>query len=102
MAGTLHSTRNARGIAERRIRTRTLIAPPIYVDLDNINGGLVFNISEDGLALTAALKLVGKEFLTMRIYLPDSKGWIEASGEIAWRGISKKEGGVRFVSLADD
>src|SRR6266850_5336601 len=101
MAGTLHGTQNL-GIAERRTRTRALVTPPIYVDLDNINGGLVFNISEDGLALTGALQLAGDGFLAMRIYLPDSKGWIEASGEIAWRAKSKKEGGVRFAGLAED
>src|SRR6267143_4662842 len=102
MAGTLHGTQIALGIAERRMRTRTLVTPPIYVDLDNINGGLVFNISEDGLALTGALDLAGDGFLAMRIYLPDSKGWIAASGEIAWRAKSKKEGGVRFAGLAED
>src|SRR6267378_3291866 len=102
MARTLHGTQNALGIAERRTRTRVLVTPPIYVDLDNINGGLVFNISEDGLALTGALDLAGDGFLAMRIYLPDSKGWIEASGEIAWRAKSKKEGGVRFAGLTED
>jgi TonB family protein len=100
MLGTLYSKRNVLEIAERRGRVRALVTPPIYVNLDNSNGGLVFNISEDGLALTAALDLGDGGFLTMRILLPDSEGWIETSGEIAWRGKSKKEGGVRFVGLA--
>jgi TonB family protein len=102
MLGTLYRKRKVLEIAERRGRVRALITPPIYVNLDNLNGGLVFNISEDGLALTAALDLAGVGFLTMRILLPDSEGWIEASGEIAWRGHSKKEGGVRFVGLAEE
>jgi len=102
MPGTLHSKRKALEIAERRGRVRALVTPPIYVNLDNLNGGLVFNISEDGLALTAALDLAGSGFLTIRILLPDSEGWIETSGEIAWRGTSKKDGGLRFVGLAED
>ncbi len=102
MLGTLYSKRKALEIAERRGRVRALVTPPIYVNLDNSNGGLVFNISEDGLALTAAMDLARGGFLTMRILLPDSEGWIEASGEIAWRGNSKKEGGVRFVGLAEE
>src|SRR5580700_9842249 len=102
MLGTSYSKRNVLEIAERRGRVRALVTPPIYVNLDNLNGGLVFNINEDGLALTAALDLAGGGFLTMRILLPDSEGWIEASGEIAWRGNSKKEGGVRFVGLAEE
>jgi TonB family protein len=102
MLVTYSSKRKVLEIAERRGRVRTLVTPPIYVNLDNLNGGLVFNINEDGLALTAALDLAGGGFLTMRILLPDSEGWIEASGEIAWRGNSKKEGGVRFVGLAEE
>ena len=86
MPGTLYCAPSALGIAERRARVRALVAPPIYVSLGNINGGLVFNISEDGLALTTALNVAGDDFLTMRIYLPDSRGWMEVSGEIAWRG----------------
>jgi len=102
MPGTLHCAPSALGIAERRARVRALVAPPIYVSLASINGGLVFNISEDGLALTTAFHVAGDDFLTMRIYLPDSKGWIEANGEIVWRGESKREGGVRFIGLAED
>src|SRR6267143_2663132 len=102
MPGRLQCAPSALGIAERRARVRALVAPPIYVSLANINGGLVFNISEDGLALTTAFNVAGDDFLTMRIYLPDSKGWIEANGEIVWRGESKREGGVRFIGLAED
>ena len=73
MLGTLHSSkRKVLEIAEHRGRVRALVTPPIYVNLDNFNGGLVFNISEDGLALTAALDLSGGGFLTMRILLPQT------------------------------
>jgi len=96
------SPRNVAGSAERRARARTPVAPPIYVNVNNLNGGLVFNISEDGLALTAATSLASDATVTMRILLPDSKGWVEASGKIAWTGESEKEAGVRFVNLAEE
>jgi TonB family protein len=102
MLGTSSSKRMVTEITERRGRVRALVTPPIYVSLDNFNGGLVFNISEDGLALTAARELTSGGFLTMRIFLPASEGWIEAIGEIAWRGKSKKEAGVRFVGLSEE
>lgn len=102
MLGILSSERKVVEIVERRARVRALVTPPIYVNLDNLNGGLVFNISEDGLALTAARELTSGGFLTMRILLPVPEGWIEASGEIAWRGNSKKEAGVRFVGLPEE
>lgn len=102
MAATSQSPRNALGIAEHRARVRAPVTPPIYVSLNNMNGGLVFNISEDGIALTAALDLADDDLLALRIYLPDSKGWVEASGKIAWRGESEKEGGIRFVGLGEE
>jgi hypothetical protein len=102
MPGTSYSSGSALEIAERRASVRALVTPPIYVNLDNLNGGLVFNISEDGLGLTAALYLANAGILTMRILLPDSDGWIEASGEIVWRGNSRKEGGIRFVELGEE
>jgi outer membrane biosynthesis protein TonB len=102
MAATSQTPRNTPEIAERRARVRAPVTPPIYVSLDNVNGGLVFNISEDGLALTAALDLADDDLLALRIFLPDSKGWVEARGKIAWRGASEKEGGIRFVGLAEE
>jgi len=120
MASRLDSTRNTLGIAERRTRTRTLVTTPMYVDLGNVNGGLVFNLSEDGLALTAACGLIfgtskdqialtaaanivrGDGPLGMRIQMQDAVDWIEATGQIAWRSESGKTVGVKFTALPDD
>ena len=102
MASKLNTGRSAFEIAERRTRPRTLVTTPIYVDLDNVNGGLIFNLSEGGLALTTARSLPSDNRISMRIQTPDFKGWIEASGEITWRSKSNKEAGVRFVGLAED
>jgi len=89
-------------ITERRTRPRTVLSPPIYVNLDNANGGLIFNMSENGLALTAASGMAGDDSLTMRILIPDTKGWMEARGQIAWRSASSKTAGMRLVGLPED
>ena len=102
MAGILHFARNDPEIAERRTQTRTLVTPPIYANIENLNGGLVYNMSEDGLALSAALNLGGDGTLGMQIHLPDSGGWIEATGEIAWRSGSGKTVGIKFLSLSEE
>src|SRR5712691_11019988 len=104
MLGTLHSARKALGVTERRARarTRTLVNPPIYVDLGKVNGGLIYNMSEDGLALSAAMILGGAELLSMRILLPDSGGWMEATGQLTWRSESRKTAGIRFVGLPEE
>src|ERR1700757_835328 len=102
MPGTSHSSRSALGTAERRMRLRVLVAPPIYVDLDKVNGGLVFNISEDGLALSAAKPLGRNGSLGLRIQLPDTDGAVEATGQIVWISESRKSAGLKFVSLPED
>ncbi len=102
MPDTQQSTENTLRITERRARARALVTPPIYVNVDNGNGGLVFNLSEDGLALSAAMILAGDNFSNMQIHLPDAKGWIEASGQIAWKSESRKTAGLRFVGLPEE
>jgi len=102
MPGILHFARKSLEIAERRTQTRTLVTPPIYANIENLNGGLVYNMSEDGLALSAALKLGGEGPLDMQIHLPDSGGPVEATGQIAWKSESGRTVGIRFVALAEE
>src|SRR5258708_28825340 len=100
MLGISHSARKkALGATERRARARTPVTPPIYADLGKVNGGLIYNMSEDGLALSAAMILGGDELLGMRILLPDSGGWMKATGQITWKSESRKTAGIRFVGL---
>src|SRR6266513_301488 len=102
MLGTSHSARKkALGATERRRRARTPVTPPIYADLGKVNGGLIYNMSEDGLALSAAMILGGDELVSMRILLPDSGGWMEATGRLTWRSESRKTAGIRFVGLPE-
>src|SRR6266850_19698 len=89
-------------IAERRTRPRTVLSPPIYVNLDNTNGGLIFNMTEEGLALTAAMTLGGEGPVGLRICLPDSGGWIEATGQLVWRSEAGKTVGIKVIGLPED
>src|SRR4030088_348118 len=100
MWSTSHRAQASLGVAERRPSTRTMVSPPIYASLDNINGGLIFNMTEEGLALTAAMTVSGEGRLGLRIYLPDSAGLIEATGQVAWRSETGKTVGVRIISLS--
>lgn len=102
MLGTLHSARKALGVTERRARTRTLVTPPIYVRLGKGNGGFIYDMSVDGLALSAAMILGGDGLVSMQILLPDSGGWMEATGQLTWRSESRKTGGIRFVGLPEE
>ncbi len=72
-----------------------------YIKLDEGNGGILLNISEDGLAFTAAEPLVGEFVPRLRFQLADKTEWIEASGRIVWLNDSKKGVGIQFVQISD-
>jgi TonB family protein len=88
-------------ITERRARARLHPTSLIFIKLKDANAGLAFNISEDGLALSAAMSLPDSLLHNMRIQFPGSPDWIEAGGQIAWKSKSNKEAGVRFVGLTE-
>lgn len=74
----------------------------IFVKMGDENGAIAFNISEDGLALSAANGLPDGEIPDISIQLGDSGDWIRTAGQVTWRSNSKKEGGIRFVSLGEE
>jgi len=86
--------------AERRTRARLGATSLIFTTLNTANGGIVFNISEDGLALSAAMRLLDGP-VDLRIQFPESRNWIEARGRVAWKSQSNKEAGIRFVDLTE-
>ena len=90
------------GITERRLHARRQDIALAYVEIGEGNGGIILNISEGGLVLTAAEPLPDDCLPSMRFQLPGSNDWIEASGEIAWISESKREAGVRFVDISED
>lgn len=91
-----------RAIPERRQHSRRQILLFTYAVLGEDNGGLVFNLGEEGLALTAAAPLQEHHFSKMRVRFPDSEDWIETGGRLAWKSDSGKEVGIEFVDLPND
>lgn len=72
-----------------------------YVELGDENGGIAMNISEGGLAVTAAGAVLSDYFPRMRFQLGKSADWIEASGQVVWTSDSRKGIGIRFDGLPE-
>jgi hypothetical protein len=72
-----------------------------YIKLGESNGGILLNISEDGLAFTAVEPLVGEFVPRLRFQLEEKAEWIEASGRIVWLNDSKKGAGIQFLDISD-
>jgi hypothetical protein len=88
---------------DRRFHTRTTLASLTYVELCDSNGGLILNISEEGMALAVAdVYEVGESLSRIRFPLPISSQSFEISAQIVWVSESKNGVGVRFVDLASD
>ena len=89
------------GEAERRVRSRWKPASLLYVELDGSNGGVVLNISETGLAIHAAQSVLQDSVSSLCFKLPPSREKIVARAEIAWKGETQKQLGVRFLDLPE-
>ena len=85
---------------DRRSHSRQLTTLN-YITLGESNGGILLNISEDGLAFTAAEPLVGGFVPRLRFQLEEKEEWIEASGRIVWLNDSKKGAGIQFLDISD-
>jgi hypothetical protein len=89
-------------IADRRKHSRVQIRSLAYIELEQGNGGLIFNVSEGGIAVQAAEMLIETVYAKMRFRLPRSPQWIEVSGKLVWEGASRKDAGIQFVDPSGD
>ena len=90
-------TGNSVAPLERRLHVRQRINSIVYVDIGLDNGGIVLNLSEDGLAFQAVGPLGKQGELRIRIKLPSSQARIELTSQIAWVSNSNRQAGVRFL-----
>jgi hypothetical protein len=85
---------------DRRRHSRQITALN-YVKLGETNGGILLNVSEEGLAFTAAEPLAGEFIPRLRFQLAEKAEWIEASGRIVWLNDSKKGAGIEFIDISN-
>ncbi|MGA8675865.1 MAG: energy transducer TonB [Candidatus Acidiferrales bacterium] len=87
---------------ERRQRARHSPSALTYVTLGEDNGGIIANISESGMYVTAGQPLRESFFSRVSFKIPQTDGAIETQGEVVWTSESNKEAGVRFVELGEE
>jgi hypothetical protein len=92
--GSISDTRDRR----RHSRQTTALN---YVRLGETNGGILLNVSDEGLAFTAAEPLAGEFIPRLRFQLAEKAEWIEASGRIVWLNDSKKGAGIEFIDISN-
>jgi Gram-negative bacterial TonB protein C-terminal/PilZ domain len=88
---------------DRRLQMRARLASSAYTALDDVNGGVVLNISETGMAVAASDALLVADYLPqVRLRLPNLEQRIKVSAQVVWLAESKKKVGIQFVDLSTE
>jgi TonB family protein len=88
--------------SERRSQPRRNLTALAYVTIGDNNGGIVSNISETGMAFTAAEPILGKFISRLVFEIPVINRTVEAQAQIVWIAESKKAAGVRFMAMPEE
>ena len=84
---------------ERRNCLRHPMHSLAYVRLGEENGGIIINLSEDGMAVCAAMALVHDRMPVLLFQVAGSKDSIVTSGRITWTRDLGKLAGIQFVDM---
>ncbi len=93
---------SAASIPERRSKPRRRVASLEYLDLGDSNGGIILNLSEDGMYIQAVASLSPDHVSKLTFKIPDFGYQVETSGNIVWVGESRKDAGIQFDNLPEE
>ena len=85
-------------IPERRSCLRYKVHGPVFASFDGVTGGMILDLSEQGVSMQTIVPLEAQRRVQMRLDLPDSEAQLETTGYIAWADALGRAG-VRFSEL---
>jgi hypothetical protein len=88
-------------LQDRRQYQRVIPNQPVVVRWGESQCRLLFDLSEEGLAVDGFVPESAAEVITLSFSLPDGRGHIQAKGEVAWTNDSEDRTGLHFVNLAE-
>ncbi len=88
-------------LPDRRQCQRVIPDQPVLVRCGESQCRLLFDLSEEGLAIDDLVSESSAQVIPLVFDLPNDHGHIQAKGEIAWSNESEKRSGLRFVDLPD-
>jgi hypothetical protein len=74
---------------------------PVFASFDGVTGGMILDLSEQGLSMQTIVPLQANSQMHFRLELPDSDAGLETTGYIAWADALGRAG-VRFSDLPAD
>lgn len=88
-------------ISDRRRCLRQRVHAPAFASFDGVTGGMILDLSEEGMAMRTAAPLEIEQRVRVQVDLREPVGHFETTGYIAWADALGRAG-VRFSELPED
>ena len=85
---------------DRRHSFRQRVNTPAFASFDGVTGGMILDLSEEGMAMKSLAPLVAHSILPMHLSLGEPAAYLETTGYVAWADALGRAG-VRFSDLPD-
>ncbi len=85
----------------RRHCLRQKVNTPAFASFDGVTGGMILDLSEEGMAMQALAPLESNSQLALKISLGEPTAYLETTGYVAWADALGRAG-VRFSDLPRD
>ena len=93
--------RTAGDVTERRHCVRHKVHAPAFASFDGVTGGMILDLSEQGMSMQTAAPQKPNRQLNMYLNLPDPVTNVQTTGYIAWADAFGRAG-VRFSDLPEE
>lgn len=85
---------------DRRHSFRQRVNTPAFASFDGVTGGMILDLSEEGMSMKSLPPLVAHSILPMHLSLGEPAAYLETTGYVAWADALGRAG-VRFSDLPD-
>lgn len=85
---------------DRRHCLRQKVNTPAFASFDGVTGGMILDLSEDGMAMQGTAPLEAHSIVPFHISLGEPAAYLETTGYVAWADALGRAG-VRFADLPD-
>lgn len=96
------SASNSNRTDERRRNSRLRVPSIMYAQLGSTCGGIVVNLSLDGVSCLTAIRLPAASNLSFDMKLRGAGLNVELTGEVVWLGATQKKAGIRFKDVSPE
>src|SRR5947208_5580862 len=86
---------------ERRHALRQRVNTPAFASFDGVTGGMILDLSEEGMAMHTLAPLEAQSIVPLHLSLGEPAAYLETTGYVAWADALGRAG-VRFSDLPDE